>query len=363
MRRAPLLLVLVLAIAACTSSAQAPISYGGSAPPVARRTATRPPPAEPDVVAGPARQHPSSDPNWAASPGPNLSDYALQPDVVQPYDPARLPRTYRVSGDESLYDVATRFQIPLRALIDQNHLEPPYALASGRTLQLPPPRLHRVARGESFEDVARAYNVDLRSLALLNRMSAPYLVRTGDPIVLPAMARAAPVTRIVSATPARTTPARTTPTRTTPTRTPQVPSQLPPTPTAVPPAAVGTANFSWPLRGNIVARFGAQPGGGRIDGLEIAGAEGAAINAADAGEVVYAGSDLPAYGTLVLVRHENGYVTAYGYARRALVREGQRVRAGEQIAEVGRIGSGPPRLLFQVRRGSEAIDPAPLLGG
>lgn len=358
MRWAPLLLT--LAIAGCTSSTQAPISYGGGAPQAAQRAPTRTPArapaAEPDVVAGPPRQHPSSDPDWAAGPGPNLSDYALRPDEAQPYDPARLPRTYRVAGNESLYDIATRFQIPLRALIDQNRLEPPYTLASGRTLQLPPPRLHRVARGESFEDVARAYNVDLRSLALLNRMSAPYSVRTGDAIVLPAMARAAPPQRTASA-PARTT---TTP-RTTP-RATSVPSQTTPAaPSAAPP--VGAANFSWPLRGDIVARFGVQPGGGRIDGLEIAGSEGAAINAADAGEVVYAGSDLPAYGTLVLVRHENGYVTAYGYARRALVREGQTVRAGEQIAEVGRIGSGPPRLLFQVRRGSEAIDPTPLLRG
>jgi lipoprotein NlpD len=118
----------------------------------------------------------------------------------------------------------------------------------------------------------------------------------------------------------------------------------------------------WPLRGDIVARFGAQSGGARLDGVEIAGREGAPISAAADGQVVYAGADLPAYGTLVLIRHPDGYVTAYGFARRALVREGQAVRAGQAIAELGGRPDGGTRLLFQVRRGREAIDPAPLLG-
>jgi lipoprotein NlpD len=86
------------------------------------------------------------------------------------------------------------------------------------------------------------------------------------------------------------------------------------------------------------------------------------VTAAAAGDVVYAGDDLPAYGTLVLVRHADNYVTAYGYARRALVREGQSVRAGEHIAELGSRPDGRARLLFQVRQGSAAVDPAPLLG-
>jgi lipoprotein NlpD len=260
-----------------------------------------------------------------------LSDYALQPDEAQPFDPARLPRSHRVGANESLYDIATRYQAPLRALIDQNNLEPPYALAPGRELRLPPPRFHTVARGESFEDVARRYNVDLRSLALLNRMQPPYSVRQGDRVVLPAMARAAP-------DPAVTPPSvslRST----------------------APPQAGEHARFAMPIDGEILTRFGAQPGGGRVDGVEIAGREGAAIRAAADGDVVYAGADLEAYGTLVLVRHADNYVTAYGYARRALVREGQRVRAGQEIAELG-----GPRLLFQVRQGSTALDPAPLLG-
>lgn len=342
MTRAALLLALLAG--ACASGQGAPISYGGrgddtGAPASSRQRAPVTYAGGRQDAGGPSEASARAPavqeaPNWADGEGTPLSAYALQPEDVQPFDPAHLPRTHQVTGDESLYDIATRYQIPLRALIDQNALEPPYALARGRALQLPPPRFHTVARGETLEDVARRYNVDLRSLALLNRMQAPYRVSRGDRVFLPAMARAAP----------------------------QVVAPPPRAPSAGAPPVSANALFRWPLRGQVVARFGDQPGGGRIDGVEIAGREGAEISAAADGDVVYAGSDLAAYGTLVLVRHDGDFVTAYGYARRALVREGQRVRAGQAIAELGQRGGGGPRLLFQVRRGAAAIDPEPLLG-
>jgi lipoprotein NlpD len=127
------------------------------------------------------------------------------------------------------------------------------------------------------------------------------------------------------------------------------------------PLPQGSGRFAWPLRGEVVTRFGAQPGGTRMDGIEIAAREGAPVQAAADGDVVYAGADIAGLGALVLVRHGDNYVTAYAYNRRALVREGQRVRAGEPIAELGLRPDGRARLLFQVRRGSEALDPAPLM--
>ena len=293
-------------------------------------------------------------PDWADGEGTPLSAYALQPGEAQPFDPARLPRTHRVGANESLYDIAARYQTPILALIDQNGLEPPYALTPGRELQLPPPRFHTVARGESFEDVARRYNIDLRSLALLNPMQPPYRIRPGDRIVLPAMARDNPpplAGEVPSEARGRGE------LRSTTTTSPSVSLR-----STAPPQAGEHMRFAMPVDGEIVTRFGAQPSGERIDGVEIAASEGAAIRAAAEGDVVYAGSDLEAYGTLVLVRHADNYVTAYGYARRALVREGQHVRAGEAIAELGARADGRPRLLFQVRQGASAVDPAPLLG-
>ncbi|MBK8544172.1 MAG: peptidoglycan DD-metalloendopeptidase family protein [Caulobacteraceae bacterium] len=341
-------LLLALLTGACASSGRAPISYGdsvgaraeqGAAPqrverrgraPIEQRGGQREQPqAEapaPIEQRAPAVQE---QPNWADGEGTPLSAYALQPE--QTFDPANLPRTHRVSGDESLYDIATRYQLPLRALIDQNHLEPPYTLGDGRVLDLPPPRFHVVRRGESLTDIAQRYNVDLRSLALLNRRNADDRVRAGDRIYLPALAR-----ELAAPEPA-------------------------PTPVATAPLPQGSGRFAWPLRGDVVARFGAQPGGTRLDGIEIAAREGDRVSAAAEGDVIYAGADIEGLGTLILIRHADNYVTAYGYNRRALVREGQRVRAGEAIGEVGARPDGHARLLFQVRRGNEALDPAPMM--
>lgn len=253
-------------------------------------------------------------------------DYAMRPGEAQRFDPARVPATHRVGLNESLYDIAARYQSPVRALIEYNRLQPPYALTPGAELRLPRPRVHIVARRETFQDVARRYNVDPRSLGLLNRMREPYRVRAGDRIYLPALARA------VAA--------------------PPVPERDPWT---------GGVRFRLPLSGAVVARSGAQPGGARLDGVEILGRTGDAVAAAADGEVVYAGDDLPAYGTLVVLRHGGDYVTAYGFNRRAVVRAGERVYAGQHIAELGSRPDGSARLLFQVRRGRAALDPMPLL--
>jgi murein DD-endopeptidase MepM/ murein hydrolase activator NlpD len=321
-------LVSLIGLAACASGSGAPISYGGgdhvgppaSSPATPRRQTSAPAGETPPV------QEP---PNWADGQGTPLSEYALQPSDAQPFDPAHLPRTHTVGANEALFDIATRYQVPVRALIDQNGLEPPYALAPGRVLELPPPRLHTVARDETLAEIAERYHVDTRSLLLLNRLQPPYEVRRGQRIALPAMARE---------------------------REPERP------PVAAAPLPQGSGRFAWPLNGDVVARFGTQPGGTRLDGIEIAGREGAAVRAAADGDVVYAGADIQGLGDLILVRHAENYVTAYAYNRHALVREGQHVRAGQAIAELGTRPDGRARLLFQVRRGSEALDPAPLMG-
>jgi lipoprotein NlpD len=287
-----------LLLSACASARPAPIGYGGA----------------PGAAPAPAREG-------------ALAAYALRPEDVQVADPALIPRSHRVSGAETLYDVATRYQIPLLALIGYNGLEPPYALAPGQVLRLPPPRFHVVRAGERFEDIAARYSIDTRSLALLNRLTLPHAVREGERLVLPALESQAAA----------------------------------PSAGEAPAVQRGRGRYVWPLRGRVVTEYGAQAGGVRSDGIEIAGRAGDRIGAAADGAVVYAGQDLPGYGALVLVRHGDGAVTAYGYGRRALVREGQSVRAGAPLAELGDRPGGA-RLLFQVRRGRETIDPLPLLG-
>jgi murein DD-endopeptidase MepM/ murein hydrolase activator NlpD len=121
--------------------------------------------------------------------------------------------------------------------------------------------------------------------------------------------------------------------------------------------------FDWPVRGKIVARFGAQSNGERNDGIAIAVPEDTPIRSADDGVVIYAGG-LRKFGNLVLVRHANGYVTAYAHAKELQVKRGDQIKRGDVIGKSGQTGSvSTPQLHFEVRKNSAPLDPLPLLQG
>jgi lipoprotein NlpD len=128
----------------------------------------------------------------------------------------------------------------------------------------------------------------------------------------------------------------------------QARAETPPAPTAA-----TSEQFVWPVSGMVVREFGA--GGSR--GIEIAARAGAPIKAAAAGRVVYAGNGIKSYGLMVIIKHEDGFVTAYGNNRKILVHEGDVVQRGTVIAEMGTQSGGEPLLQFEMREGSRAVDP------
>ncbi len=142
-----------------------------------------------------------------------------------------------------------------------------------------------------------------------------------------------------------------------------------PKPTAAAPAddAIKTEavpQFRWPVRGQVIAGFGPKADGGRNDGIDIAVPESTPIRAADDGVVIYSGNQLKAFGNLVLVRHNNNYVTAYAHAKELRVKQGDQIKAGEVIATAGQTGNvGVPELHFEIRQGSSPVDPTRLLHG
>ena len=126
--------------------------------------------------------------------------------------------------------------------------------------------------------------------------------------------------------------------------------------------SASTAEFEWPVQGKIIARFGKDDDGERNDGINIAAELGTPIHAAAAGTVTYAGNELKSYGNLVLIKHENGYVTAYAHAERITVSRGDHVDRGDVIGYAGQTGDvTSPQVHFEVRQGVKPIDPRPLL--
>lgn len=133
--------------------------------------------------------------------------------------------------------------------------------------------------------------------------------------------------------------------------------------TATQPAAHGNGKFLWPVNGKIISPFGVKDGGQHNDGINIAAPLGTPVHAADTGVVVYAGNELRGFGNLLLIRHDNGWVSAYAHCDALLVKRGDTVKRGQVIARVGQSGNvNAPQLHFELRKGAEAVDPIGQLG-
>jgi murein DD-endopeptidase MepM/ murein hydrolase activator NlpD len=122
--------------------------------------------------------------------------------------------------------------------------------------------------------------------------------------------------------------------------------------------------FRWPANGRVIASFGTSPNGVQNDGINLALPEGTSVKAAEDGVVAYAGNELKGYGNLILVRHPNGYVTAYAHAKELLVKRGDPIKRGQVIARSGQTGNvNAPQLHFEIRKGASPLDPMRFLKG
>jgi murein DD-endopeptidase MepM/ murein hydrolase activator NlpD len=122
--------------------------------------------------------------------------------------------------------------------------------------------------------------------------------------------------------------------------------------------------FRWPVRGKVITSYGAKTNGKANDGINLAVPEGTPVKAAEDGVVAYSGNELKGYGNLVLIRHSNGYVTAYAHASELLVKRGDSIKRGQVIAKSGQSGEvASPQLHFEIRKGSTPVDPLQFLNG
>ncbi len=313
------------------------------------------------------------------------------------------PGNYSAFAGDTVYGVAQRFGVPVRMLIETNGLKPPYRLAPGQQLRVPLREEHVVQSGDSLLAISRIYGVDQSSLARANNLKAPYGLKPGQRLVLPgridanlAMAPSmveaptspnaatgsmlveelpavgsAPAPSVPDAvaappketpakeTPAKETPAKETPAKETPAKETPAKSETKPKIAAIPdPAPRTSARFLWPVQGEIVSGFGAKKGGLQNDGVNIAAPAGTDVVAAENGVVAYAGNELRGFGNLLLIRHADGWVTAYAHNEKLLVKQGEKVKRGQPIARVGNSGNvSSPQLHFEIRKGTDPVDP------
>jgi lipoprotein NlpD len=222
---------------------------------------------------------------------------------------------------------------------------PPVTKVTAPTPRTLPEDHYEVKRGDTLYSIALEHGADYRELAQWNGLDDPTRIRVGQVLrVKPDESRGVQVSRThiggrIESRPLDAPPAAV-----------KAPAKEP---TKEPETAQNAAEFMWPAKGKILAGF-AEP---RSKGIDIDGKPGDPIVAAAAGRVTYIGSGIPGLGKLVVIKHDNGFITVYAHNRNILVKEQQNVSRGQKIAELGSSDADRPKLHFQIRKGSAAVDP------
>lgn len=235
--------------------------------------------------------------------------------------------TIKVRKGDTIYALSRRHDVTVREIIRANHLKPPYLLYPGQRLKSPGTGHHVVRKGETIYSLSRKYRVDMTSFARLNRLKSPFILSIGQKLKVPG--GIVPRTRRAA---------------------------LPP-----PPPRSGKG-FMWPVKGPLLSSYGPKAKGYHNDGINIAAKTGSYVRAAESGVVVHAGRKIKGFGQLILLRHSNGWITAYAHNSVILIKKGQSVKRGQAIARVGSSGGvSRPQLHFEMRKGARAVNPVKYL--
>jgi murein DD-endopeptidase MepM/ murein hydrolase activator NlpD len=333
---------------------------------------------------------------------------------------------YVVAPGDTVAIVSERTNTPIRSLIDLNRLTPPYTLKAGQRLNLAPRGSYVVQKGDTLYGISAREDVSISALIQLNNLRPPYTLQIGQALVLPTSVDApssyasapqaagvynpqpkpfvpegsativtqagtpqpgtqagggiasgalpplqgAPVNSATTTQPTTVTPAPViapAPAQTTPPAQTQTAQIQPPPPKPAPagdplPVLKPNSPFIWPVAGKVISKFGPAKDNLRNDGINIAAPSGAPVKASADGVVAYAGNELRGFGNMILLRHADGWVTAYAHNSSLLVKKGDKVQQGQTIARVGSTGNvETPQLHFELRQGTKAVDPLKVL--
>jgi len=288
------------------------------------------------------------------------------------------PNDYTVRRGDSIYSIAWHYEIDPITFAHWNHIDRPFLIYPGQRLHIRKPRNFqrqqsgreqqqsvtpalitpenvtksplevgsskispseiRVKPGDTLYALSKNYHLDVAELARLNHLKQPYEIIPGQILRLkPSPGVPSSGHRQRPRPEQRATARSSTP--------PVVSAQKWPT----------TIHWRWPVKGKVLRRYQRDKLGAR--GIDIAGRIGERVNAAAAGKVVYSGNGLISYGNLVIIKHNDHFLSAYAYNHKLLVHEGQWVKAGQQIAEMGRKGDGQPRTHFEIRKNGKPVNP------
>ena len=292
---------------------------------------------------------------------------------------------YTVVKGDTLYSIAFRSGMDVASLVSLNGISPPYNIYPGQQLRLDGASsgtvvstasvvshsslasngTYEVRRGDTLSSIGRQFNVSNQTLAQRNNLQAPYGLHVGQVLSVPSSSAASGGQMVAVTTPAVTSsgpkPLATAPAGTT---TPFISQKsiAPASSTAYAQSteqknsnSQSTLSWHWPTQGRIVEGFSVAEQGNK--GIDISGQKGQPIYAASGGKVVYAGSALRGYGKLIILKHNDDYLSAYAHNDELRVKEGDSVKGGAVIANMGSTDAPDVRLHFEIRYKGKSINP------
>lgn len=285
---------------------------------------------------------------------------------------------HTVTAGQNVYKVAQLHFVSTRDIITLNNLSAPYFLRVGQRLRIPQLRIHTIVANDTLDGIARQYNVSLFSLARLNRLRPPYTIYQGKKLRIPSSQHEEKTLAAPAKTPKPEKPSkrmkiqknqniamikpprrrqgilRSTTEKKARAKSTSQTTQKNETQTARTP----DEQWLWPLRGKVISPFGHKTQGFRNDGINIRAKIGSAVRAARRGTVVYAGDKLSGFGWILILRHDNGFMTAYAHNQTLLVERGDKVERGQVIARSGVSGGVQNgQLHFELRKNGKPVDP------
>ena len=350
--------------------------------------------------AAPAAQASSSSGNWllvdSAEAQEDVNNTALEQKVLAQQavsDSARTvyqnklattagPDRYAVVKGDTLYSIAFRYGLDYHALANINKIDPPYNLSVGQVLVLnlkaQEAPSYVVQKGDTLYSIARKNGQSVSFLAGVNDLEPPYNLKVGQKILLSrdnsvsasSAASAAKSENVVPVAgqknPTTSTPSKATASNNKGSSATQASSSSASSSANATTPIVKTATrkvagvtWSWPTTGRVIEQFSTAEQGNK--GVDIAGKRGQSIIAAADGQVVYSGNALRGFGNLIIINHTNEYLSAYAHNDVLLVKEGQKVKRGQQIARMGSTDTSSPRLHFEIRYRGQSVNPVSYL--
>jgi murein DD-endopeptidase MepM/ murein hydrolase activator NlpD len=321
------------------------------------------------------------------------------------------------NSDLTIYDIAKKHQISIREILDHNNLKAPYKLKKGDHLFIPKAQFHIVKKGETLFSISRLYNMKIDEIISTNSLIKPYGIKVGNKLQIANLSNNNPLdknksqnsknsleknidnknssSKNIAQNAVNNSPKNLTE------NSHQNPSdnssensdknnsqELASNAKSQSPSNSNSSNqdltnsnsspqestdnnsanndqlddkkniFSWPVRGAVISKFGPKKGGLYNDGINIKAREGASVGSAEDGVVAYVGNELKGYGNLVIIKHSQGWITAYAHLKEFNVKRGQKILKSQKIGLVGSTGSVSfPQLYFGLRKGREALNP------